>query len=77
MTINVFIRYFGGDSYTEIRGISNKTVALGDKAQWTLFRVPLLIGEELGNGKWEVNAVVCLPSYSLLYCLCKMSSSSI
>jgi len=60
VSINAYIRPIGGDSYTEIRGIAQATVDLGDKCEWTAFRVPLLQGKELGEverGGDEVNAV--------------------
>lgn len=54
IAINAYIRPFGGDSYTEIRGIAETTVALGESVEWTVFRVPLLRGEEVAEG--DVNA---------------------
>ncbi|PBP17081.1 NmrA family protein [Diplocarpon rosae] len=54
--INLYIRVFGGDSYDEIRGMAEATVALGESVSWTVFRVPLLSGTELGTGEGEVNA---------------------
>jgi hypothetical protein len=59
VSINCYVKAFGGDTYKEITSIAKETVALGDKIEWTLFRVPLLQGKEVltdGNlGK--VNAV--------------------
>jgi hypothetical protein len=37
--------------------MAEETVALGDKVDWTVFRVPLLQGQELGENDGEVNAV--------------------
>lgn len=54
--INVFIRGVGGDSYPEIRGIAQETVDLGDKIDWTVFRVPGLFGTTLDGNPGEVNA---------------------
>jgi len=45
--INFYIRVIGGDTYNEIRGIAQQTVALGREIEWTVFRVPLLQGKEL------------------------------
>lgn len=56
--INVFVRGLGGDTYSEIRGIARETVALEEKVEWTVFRVPGLKGEEFGVDEREVNAVV-------------------
>lgn len=47
----------GGDTFREIKGLAEETVALGDKIPWTVFRVPLLKGEVLDADKGEVNAV--------------------
>jgi len=57
VAINLYIKVIGGDTYPEITGISKETVALGEKIGWTLFRVPLLQGKELGENDGEVNAV--------------------
>ncbi|KAH8816889.1 hypothetical protein F5884DRAFT_853312 [Xylogone sp. PMI_703] len=54
MAIQFYIRLFGGDAYKEINGISNTTVALGDKIDWTLFRVPLLKGTRLGENDGDL-----------------------
>ncbi|KAI6714736.1 tfdA family oxidoreductase [Diplocarpon mali] len=54
--INLYIRVFGGDSYDEIRRIAEATVALEESVRWTVFRVPLLSGTELGTGEGDVNA---------------------
>jgi len=54
--INCYIRVIGGDTYPEIRGFTEETVALGEKIAWTAFRVPLLKGEELDENPGEVNA---------------------
>lgn len=45
------MRVIGGDSYTEIRGMAEETVKLGDKVDWTVFRVPLLNGKETKEGR--------------------------
>lgn len=45
--INAFVRPIGGDSYTEIKGMADETVGLGEEVEWTVFRVPLLRGTEL------------------------------
>lgn len=37
--------------------MAQETVALGDKIQWTVFRVPLLNGTKLGENKGDVHAV--------------------
>lgn len=58
--INIFIRGLGGDSFAEIKGISQATVDLGDAAEWTVFRVPGLKGRILGADDGPVNAVVSL-----------------
>jgi len=47
ISIQFYIRPIGGDTYKEIRGIAKETVALGDKIDWTVFRVPLMRGTEL------------------------------
>jgi len=54
IAINFYIKLLGGDTYKEINGISNETVALGDKAEWTLFRLPLLRGTELHKDDGKV-----------------------
>lgn len=54
--IQFYIRPLGGDTFTEIRGIAQETVALGDKIEWTVFRVPLLKGDTLSQGEGEVSA---------------------
>lgn len=46
----MYIRVIGGDAYPEIRGMSQATVDLGEKIAWTVFRVPLLSGKEMGDG---------------------------
>ncbi|KAL2062066.1 hypothetical protein VTL71DRAFT_6332 [Oculimacula yallundae] len=51
VSINMYIRILPGDAYDEIRGMAQATVDLGEKIKWTVFRVPLLIGEELGEKK--------------------------
>lgn len=51
VSINCYIRVIGGDTYGEIRGIAQATVSLGSKCEWTVFRVPLLQGKELGEVK--------------------------
>lgn len=66
VAINVYVRGLGGDAYTEIRGIAEETVALEEKVEWTVFRVPLLKGEELAADELEVNAVVRVPEWSLI-----------
>lgn len=55
--INFYIKVIGGDTYEEIRGMAEETVALGEKIDWTVFRVPLLHGKELGENDGPVNAV--------------------
>jgi hypothetical protein len=60
VSIDCYIRVIGGDSYGEIRGMARATVDLGNKCEWTVFRVPLLQGKELSEvkkGGDEVNAV--------------------
>ena len=60
VSIDCYIRVIGGDSYGEIKAIAQVTVNLGGKCEWTVFRVPLLQGKELGDVKKEgpeVNAV--------------------
>src|ERR1700712_3976615 len=57
VAINLYIKVIGGDTYDEIVGMSEETVALGEKIGWTVFRVPLLQGKELGENDGEVNAV--------------------
>lgn len=37
--------------------MAKETVALGEKIDWTVFRVPLLKGEKLGENEGDVNAV--------------------
>jgi hypothetical protein len=37
--------------------MAEETVALGEKIDWTVFRVPLLRGTELGENEGPVNAV--------------------
>jgi hypothetical protein len=54
--INVYVRGIGGDAYTEIRGIAEETVALGEQINWTVFRVPALHGKTLDTNPGEVNA---------------------
>jgi len=56
LAINCYIKVIGGDSYTEILGFTEETVALGEKMKWTAFRVPLLNGKELDENEGEVNA---------------------
>jgi len=55
--INFYIKVIGGDTYEEIKGMAEETVALGEKIDWTVFRVPLLQGKELGENDGDVNAV--------------------
>jgi nucleoside-diphosphate-sugar epimerase len=56
--INFYVKVIGGDTYEEIKGMAEETVALGEKIDWTVFRVPLLQGTELdANNGGEVNAV--------------------
>jgi len=55
--INFYIRVIGGDTYDEIRSMAEETVALGEKIDWTVFRVPLLYGKELNENEGPVNAV--------------------
>ncbi|EKD18918.1 uncharacterized protein L3040_008138 [Drepanopeziza brunnea f. sp. 'multigermtubi'] len=50
IAINLYVRVLGGDSYDEIRGMAQATVDLGESIKWTVFRVPLLSGEEAGEG---------------------------
>ena len=57
----MFVRGLGGDTYSEIRGIARETVALEEKVEWTVFRVPGLKGEKFGADGREVNAVVRIP----------------
>ncbi|TVY54987.1 hypothetical protein LSUE1_G008525, partial [Lachnellula suecica] len=57
VAINCYIKVIGGDTYAEITGMAKETVALGDKIDWTVFRVPLLKGETLDANKGDVNAV--------------------
>jgi hypothetical protein len=66
VAINVYVRGLGGDTYTEIRGIAMETVALEEKLEWTVFRVPRLKGDELGADEREVNAVVRVTRRSLI-----------
>ncbi|RDW56937.1 NAD(P)-binding protein-19 [Coleophoma crateriformis] len=54
VAIQCYIKVIGGDTYEEISGFTKETVALGSAIEWTVFRVPLLKGEELGAGG-EVN----------------------
>ncbi|KAH6665097.1 hypothetical protein B0J14DRAFT_492784 [Halenospora varia] len=54
--INLYIKVIGGDTYTEIKGMAEETVALGQKIPWTVFRVPLLGGTKLGENDGDVNA---------------------
>lgn len=54
-SIQFYIRPLGGDTYTEIRGIAQETVALEEKVEWTVFRVPLLKGNKLGEDEGKVN----------------------
>jgi len=55
--INMYIRILPGDAYHEVRGIAQTTVELGERVKWTVFRVPLLKGEELGEMKAEGDGV--------------------
>ncbi|KAF8846936.1 NAD(P)-binding protein [Acephala macrosclerotiorum] len=61
VAINCYIKVIGGDTYTEIRGMAEETVSLGEKISWTLFRVPLLRGEKLDDdwNKGELGVEAC------------------
>lgn len=50
------MRGIGGDSYAEVTGIAKETAALGDRIDWTVFRVPSLHGKTLDASPGEVNA---------------------
>ncbi|KAI0996271.1 hypothetical protein K3495_g11910 [Podosphaera aphanis] len=54
IAVNGYIRLFHMDAYEEIRGIAQATVDLGDKVEWTVFRVPLLEGKTLNENKGDV-----------------------
>ncbi|KUJ08270.1 NAD(P)-binding protein [Mollisia scopiformis] len=56
VAVNCYVKVIGGDTYEEIVGFTEETVALGEKIKWTAFRVPLLRGEDLNESKGEVNA---------------------
>ncbi|KAF4633567.1 hypothetical protein G7Y89_g4548 [Cudoniella acicularis] len=56
VAINCYIKIIGGDTYEEITGVAQETVALGEKIPWTVFRVPLLNGTKLGENDGEVHA---------------------
>jgi len=47
VSIHVYIRGLDNYAYNEMNGIGKETVALGDRIDWTLFRVPLLRGDKL------------------------------
>jgi hypothetical protein len=54
--IKLYIKPTGGDAYAEISGIGIEAVALGDKIDWTVFRVPLLRGGKDAHNLGPVNA---------------------
>jgi len=56
VAINCYIKVIGGDSYVEIKGLTEETVALGEEIAWTAFRVPLMNGKELDENPGAVNA---------------------
>ncbi|CZT48507.1 uncharacterized protein RSE6_09211 [Rhynchosporium secalis] len=58
VSINLYIRVLPGDAYDEIRGMAQATVDLGEKIKWTVFRVPLLSGKELGSAPNKGDAEV-------------------
>jgi hypothetical protein len=59
ISINCYVKVIGGDTYKEITGMAKETVALGDEIEWTVFRVPLLQGNQvlLDENPGKVNAV--------------------
>jgi len=57
ISINCYVKVIGGGTYPEITGMAKETVALGDKVEWTVFRVPLLKGKTLDGNDGKVNVV--------------------
>jgi hypothetical protein len=57
VSINFYVKIIGGDTYKEISSMAQETVALGDKIDWTVFRVPLLKGTTWTENAGDVNAV--------------------
>jgi hypothetical protein len=56
MAINFYVKIIGGDSYKEISSMAKETVALGEKIDWTVFRIPLLKGTKLDENTGEAHA---------------------
>ncbi|TAQ84573.1 hypothetical protein B7494_g7101 [Chlorociboria aeruginascens] len=50
-----YIKNLSGDAYKEIKGMAEETVALGNRIDWTVFRVPLLKGTTLDENVEGVN----------------------
>lgn len=50
------VKLLGGDTFKEAFNMAASTVALGDKVEWTVFRVPALKGETLDENPGGVNA---------------------